>query len=137
MIKCTQTSLIQLQFYRRERQQQLRVFLLTKHTEEVTFENIFEKYFIQNALQKHREDTPTIVLPCVCWQSLSESGKESKSQKEKKQDTNKTNPRNYANNQRADVYKKLSIYLLQRKDNLSTCEKTLKCVKYKSISHIK
>lgn len=31
--------------------------LPTKHMEEVTWENIFKKYFISNALQKHRERT--------------------------------------------------------------------------------
>lgn len=43
----------------------LTAFLLTKHTEGVTLENIFEKYFIWNALQKHRGHAHRCLTMCV------------------------------------------------------------------------
>ena len=45
--------------------QQLTAFLPTKHTEGVTLENIFEKYFIYNALQKHKGHTHRFLTMCV------------------------------------------------------------------------
>lgn len=73
-------------------QEWLIAFLPTKHTEEVTFENIFKKYFNCNALQKHREDKPRVSYhACVGGHYLRWEG--SKWQKEKKQDTNITHPR--------------------------------------------
>lgn len=68
-------------------------FLPTKHTEKVTFENIFKKYFICNALQKHRENKPTVSYhACVGGHYLRWEGKQVAKRK-KKQDTNKTDPR--------------------------------------------
>lgn len=55
----------------------------------VTGENIFEKYFIHNALRKHR--TRPQFLPRVCWRPLSEGGR--RWQEERKQDTDKAAPR--------------------------------------------
>ena len=43
----------------------LKASLLTKHTDGVTLENIFEKYFIRNALQKHRRHTHRRLTICV------------------------------------------------------------------------
>lgn len=60
-------------------------FLPTKHTEKVTFENIFKKYFICNALQKHRENKPTVSYhACVGGHYLRWEGKQVAKRKKSK-----------------------------------------------------